>query len=130
MKCPYCNGKVELKSCLHVYKKYYSEYVIVCENYPSCDSYVGTHKNGKPLGRLANKELRQLKIEAHLYFDSLWKHKKNKGLTAARFKAYKWLSGELGLDVKETHIGYFDIETTKKVIKICKPYYNKITGRN
>lgn len=126
MKCPYCGGSVSLKSSWEIYRSDYG-YVYVCDRYPDCNSYVGTHKKTlKPLGRLANKELRLLKIEAHEYFDAIWKYRKDQGLFRARLKAYKWLSQELNLNIKNTHIGYFDIETTRKVIAICKPFYEKI----
>lgn len=125
-QCPYCGGKVFLKDSDIIYGKSYG-YVYICENFPECDSYVGTHKKTlKPLGRLANRELRQLKVTAHKYFDIMWKIKKQRGDKQARKKAYKWLSKQLGLHFDDTHIGYFDIETTKKVIEICRPYYDKL----
>ena len=126
LKCPYCGGKALLKSSLEIYRDDYG-YVYVCENYPNCNSYVGTHKKTlKPLGRLANEELRKLKITAHLYFDTLWKHREKKGFSNSRTIAYKWLSEQLKININDTHIGYFDKETTEKVIKLCKPYYTKI----
>jgi hypothetical protein len=129
MLCPYCGSKVLFKPGTYVYKKYYTENVYVCSNYPDCNSYVGTHKRtGKPLGRLSNKKLRLLKVQAHLYFDTIWKYKKKKGDKKARYKGYKWLSKKLNLNFNDTHIGYFDEEYTKKVIELCKPYYLKLKG--
>lgn len=126
LKCPYCGGKALLKSSLEIYRDDYG-YVYVCENYPNCNAYVGTHKKTlKPLGRLANEELRKLKITAHLYFDSLWKHREKQGDSNPRTIAYKWLSEKLNMSINDTHIGYFDKETTEKVIELCKPYYIKV----
>lgn len=126
MECPYCKSTVVLKSSLEIYRNDYG-YVYVCSKYPDCNSYVGTHKHSlKPLGRLANKELRALKIEAHKYFDTIWRYRRNQGFRKARSNGYKWLSEQLGLTIEDTHIGLFDIETTKKVIELCKPYYDKI----
>jgi len=126
LKCPYCGGKALLRSSLEIYRDDYG-YVYVCENYPNCNSYVGTHKKTlKPLGRLANEELRKLKITAHLYFDTLWKHREKQGFSNSRTMAYKWLSEQLKININDTHIGYFDKETTEKVIRLCKSYYTKI----
>jgi len=80
-----------------------------------CDAYVGVHKGtDKPLGRLADKELRYWKMAAHEAFDPIWQSKAMK-----RNEAYKWLAGCMGLKPKETHIGMFDVQQCKKVIKIC-----------
>jgi hypothetical protein len=43
----------------------------------------------------------------------------------ARHKAYKWLSEQMGTDIKLTHIGMFDVEQCKQVIEICKSYYHE-----
>lgn len=87
-----------------------------------CDAYVGCHK-GTPdaLGRLANKELRVLKMEAHKYFDLIWK---NKNLT--RSDAYKWLSEKLNIEPKYTHIGMFSEKTLNDVIYFSKQILNDI----
>jgi hypothetical protein len=40
-----------------------------------CNAYVGTHENSpdnKPLGTLADPELRQLRMQCHKLFDSCW----------------------------------------------------------
>lgn len=127
-KCPYCNGEISLTTNDIVYGKMYGNgYVYICDNYPDCDAYVGTHKDGKPLGRLANKELRRRKQVAHVIFDCLWKWKKvTDNDKKARSKAYKWLSNEMGKKLEDTHIGYFDEIETEKVIKICSPYINRL----
>ena len=59
----------------------------------------------------ADYETRQARIAAHDSFDKLWKSGMFK-----RSEAYKQLSQHLGLSKKETHIGYFDIETCSEVI--------------
>ncbi len=116
-------NKSEYTNSSVIYGKDYGM-VYLCK---SCKAYVGTHKNNpkKSLGRLANYELRMLKKEAHKYFDYLWQ----KGLSRGRRKyevrnsAYTWLSHSLDIPKKYCHIGMFDIETCKKVIQLCKPYY-------
>lgn len=126
-RCPYCGGKVLFsKTSDIVYGRNYGS-IYYCEHYPKCDSYVGTH-NGtkKSLGRLANASLREKKRMAHYYFDFLWREKKKRGFKYARTMGYKWLSKELNIPVKETHIGMFDEETCQRVIDLCKPYVQNI----
>lgn len=129
--CPYCNSIATLENSIKVYKKDYG-LMYICGNYPDCDAYVGVHKNTtKPLGRLSNKELRKWKNKAHAVFDPLWqrkleKRRKERGekykKVWARGSGYKWLALQLGIEMKDCHIGMFDIELCKKTVEICTPY--------
>lgn len=125
MECPYCKAEVKLESTVKIYGKDYG-LAFICSNYPKCDAYVGVHKkNNKPLGRLANKELRTWKSNVHRLFDPLWERKMKKdSLTKghARGKAYKWLAGQLNIDIKDCHVGMFDVETCKRAVEILKQY--------
>lgn len=67
-----------------------------------CDAHVGTHSDGKALGKLANKELRAARVTAHASFDRLWKYNH-----MTRSDAYKWLSEIMGLPPEQTHIALF-----------------------
>lgn len=110
--CPYCKSETQIKTETEVYgKEYKGRQIICCKNYPDCDSYVGTHDDCKPLGRLANKNLRVLKKKAHDSFDMIWKNNLVK-----RNEAYKLLSDYLCLPKEYTHIGMFSEITCKKVI--------------
>lgn len=110
--CPYCGQQAEFVDSKVVYGRSYGK-IYLCKE---CDAYVGVHKGtDKPLGRLADKELRYWKMAAHDAFDPIWQTKKMR-----RNQAYKWLAGRMGLSPQETHIGMFDVEQCKKVIKICK----------
>lgn len=83
-----------------------------------CDAYVGTHKNSKdhkPLGRLADRELRMWKQNAHALFDPIWK-----SAEMGRRAAYTWLSDQMQLPYYKTHIGMFDVDQCKQVVDICK----------
>lgn len=124
-KCPYCGADVTMMDTRKIYNKCFG-YVYACSNYPKCDSYVGVHKNSfKPLGRLANKELRALKKECHKYFDWLWKTS-NK---CDRSQAYKWLSEQLDMPQNQCHIGYFDEKTCQKVLSICMKAVRQVKNR-
>ena len=106
--CPYCGGKVVLRSSLEIYKRDYG-YVWVCENYPNCDSYVGCHSGGtKALGTVADAELRELRIKVHNRLDPFWKFKR-----ISRKKLYKKLEKIFG---REIHMGSADKETCNKIL--------------
>lgn len=83
--------------------------------YP-CAAYVGCHPGTKkPLGRLANAELRKAKQAAHVAFDPLWRDRKQK-----RKAAYTWLAKQLGIHVNDCHIGMFDVEMCRRVVEACR----------
>lgn len=129
-KCPYCGEEVLYsKDSDFIYGRNYGG-VFYCKSYPKCDAYVGTHNSKKPkaLGRLANEDLRLAKKRAHKYFDRLWKAKMKLGYKkqVARSLGYKWLSQQLGIEPKYTHIGMFDIETCQRVVFLCKPYSERL----
>ena len=68
--CPYCGAKASLRPASAVYgtaTKVPDSYLYVCDRYPRCDSYVGAHKRTKePMGTLANGDLRNKRIQAHI----------------------------------------------------------------
>lgn len=123
--CPYCNGKTEFVDSSVIYGKSYGM-IYLCK---PCNAYCGVHQGtDKSLGRLANKELREAKKEAHFYFDQIartglinkiWKEFIPE--ISNRNKAYLWLSNQIGIEKENCHIGMFDVEQCKKVIEICKP---------
>ena len=111
--CPYCGGAAKLADSKLVYGQSYG-FIYLCSNWPNCDSYVGVNRvTGKPLGTLANAELRGYRKQAHAVFDITWKSGK-----MTRTKAYEKLAHTLGLPPDKTHIGMFNIETCKKVIAV------------
>jgi hypothetical protein len=125
--CPYCLGRAVLADSAEVYRGTSYGFIWICR---PCQAYVGTHKLSAvhfPLGRLANAELRAIKIKAHAAFDPRWRYRKTHG---SRKDAYKWLAEQLGIPVKECHIGWFDVADCKRVIEVCTanppcppPYY-------
>lgn len=109
--CRYCGGKIVLTSSSKIYGTDYGK-IYLCTN---CNAFVGVHKKSeKPLGTLANSILRTKRKEAHQVFDKFWKDKQ-----MSRREGYKWLSQQMGLPFKSTHIGYFEIEECNKVIELC-----------
>lgn len=82
-----------------------------------CDAYVGCHKPNigygdgtRPLGRLANAELRAEKSKTHAQLDPIWKLR-----LMGRREVYLWLAKELDIPVALAHIGMFDVPTCQRV---------------
>jgi hypothetical protein len=124
--CPYCGGKTEYIDSSYVYGRSYGM-IYICK---SCDAYVGVRKGtDKALGRLANKELREAKKQAHYYFDQIAKTSLINKIwrkwipnISNRSKAYKWLAMQLNIDEEFCHIGMMDVEQCDKVVEACKPF--------
>lgn len=117
MRCPYCGAPVVYRSAEGIYKTNHLDTMLyVCSKYPKCDAYVRVHEGTKiPMGSLANKELRNLRRTAHLYFDQLY-------LTGLMTKdaAYQWLSDLLCTPPSEAHIGHLGEYYCKEVIAASK----------
>lgn len=112
--CPYCGEKAKLMDSAAVYRG--RSYGMIWACLP-CDAYVGCHKNSPtnaPLGRLADKELRLAKQEAHAVFDPLWKVGR-----LNRKEAYGWLAQQLNINRALCHIGMFDVDRCREVARIC-----------
>lgn len=112
--CSYCSSEVIYTSNAVIYgKEYGNGRVYKCTG---CDAYVGVHTGTDiPLGRLANKELRQLKKQCHALFDPTWKAKKIK-----RRQAYSILAMRIGIPVNECHFGWFDKDLLIKAIEVLQ----------
>lgn len=121
MRCPYCDNLVHLRKGSEMFgpnariKK-----VFVCSNYPACDAYVSADSKGKPMGTLANKKLRELRVRAHKSFDRLWRS----GYMTREY-AYKWLAVRLRINENQCHIGQFGEGRCEQTIKLCNEIWKK-----
>lgn len=128
--CHYCGKESERVTGAQIYphrpdlhgKRFYR-----CPG--DCGAYVGCHEGTiRPLGRLANAELREWKKRAHAAFDPIWisrferrreeDPKYKKGM--ARGGRYKKLAELLGIPRDDCHIGMFDVDLCKRTIEICQ----------
>ena len=125
VECGYCGKAASVASGKILYganHKLASKYFYYCK---PCQAWVGMHeKTKKPFGTLAKATLRKNRAQAHQCFDPIWmklatEYKLNKKV--ARQRGYMWLSNELNINFNECHIAMFDIETCKKVIRLCVP---------
>ncbi len=114
MRCPYCGGKVTLRSSDGIYKDNSKGTMLyVCSHYPECDAYVRTHIGTNiPVGSMANGKLRALRIKAHNNFDRLYKT----GMMSKQ-EAYRWLADLIGAPMSEAHIGHLGEYYCNEVIK-------------
>jgi len=98
---------------------------------PTCDATVGCHPDGSPLGSLATKALKRLRMTAHERFDTLWKPWEAQKLAypeenrvigklriAPRSRAYAWLAEQLGIQTDACHIAMMDEATVVRAIAI------------
>lgn len=112
--CPYCGGEVVKTTNAEIYGREYGKYP-TCYLCRGCRASVGTHPSGEPLGVLADRELKVLKVKAHNLLDRYWKEK-----GWGRHTAYKKLSKKMNMPASDCHIGYFDKETTLEAIAILE----------
>lgn len=118
IQCPYCGHDAELTTGYKVYPHRLDLADLKVWACFPCDAWVGTHKNSrehKPLGRLANAELRRAKMQAHAAFDPWWKSGR-----MTRHEAYRLLAEKMGLEPKDAHIGMFDVEQCKTVAMLFR----------
>lgn len=124
-RCNYCGKPPQLLRAQNDGYPYAQDYGPVWCCIP-CRAWVGCHPNTViPLGRVANKELRQAKMAAHAVFDPMWKQHQRVAYCSkqeARKVAYDWLAEQMGLPVKKTHIGMFDVEDCQRVVQLCLPW--------
>lgn len=119
MTCPYCNGDAQLVNGNAIYPHRPDLHHLRFWQCAPCEAYVGCHRGTeRPLGRLANVELRTAKMAAHAAFDELWKRTTAAG-TFDRNGAYKWVAQQLGIARADCHIGGFDVEQCQRVVEIC-----------
>lgn len=122
--CPYCNAKAALVDGRELYPHRPDLRDKLGYQCAPCDAWVGCHPGtDRPLGRLANAELRKAKMAAHAAFDPLWKAKQRRDGCSkgrARGKGYAWLADQLGIPPSECHIGMMDVATCRRVVAICE----------
>lgn len=113
--CPYCRRPARLVDATEIYVRSYrvGGKAWLCR---PCGAWVGTHRNSpshKPLGRLANAELRAWKQRAHEAFDPLYRF----GFMS-RSEAYGWLAREMKLPAEKAHIGMFGVEQCRRLVEL------------
>lgn len=121
--CPYCNQASARVTGADAYPHRPDLKAKTFYQCAPCRAWVGCHPGtDKPLGRLADAELRAAKQAAHYAFDPLWARVMRRDSISkgeARGRAYAWLAKELGIAPEDCHIGMFDPEQCRRVVRIC-----------
>ncbi len=116
--CPYCSAPAVCRPASTVYGADMIDrksYLYICSNWPSCDAYVSAHKaDRRPMGTLANGNLRHKRILAHHALEKLQKERH-----MDKWASYVWLQTKLGLDAHHAHIGMFSEQLCDQVISLC-----------
>ncbi len=74
------------------------------------------------------KNLQHYRHTVHLYLDAIWLASSHK--RRARSTMYKLLSNRMDLDASITHISMFNRAQCKEAIKILRPMYIQLYGRD
>lgn len=115
VKCPYCKSPAELIGSAKVYHGRDYGKIYCCTRWPACDAYVGVHRGTRrPLGTMANAELRRARSRAHAAFDPVWRGRRADG--------YKWLAATLGLCLDACHISMMGPALCERVVEVCTIY--------
>lgn len=108
--CTYCGNEAEWISneAIYGYRAGESWMIWLCRD---CDAWVGCHRNTtRPLGTIANKELRGLRVAAHNHIDRLWRSGRYKRTTV--YLALELVFGRV------IHIGQADEETCRRILQL------------
>ena len=115
--CPYCGKTAKCVDSSVIYHGRSYGPAWVCEDYPRCDAYCGCHPNTtRPLGTLANAELRKARNRTHDHVDAFWK-----AGTWGRSDTYRWLAKAMGIEIGECHIAMFDLARCDLAVAVCVP---------
>ena len=119
MRCPYCGGRMILREHEYVPHAKSSRPLMVCENYPSCDSYCTVVKKETKVRLIstpANRQLRLLRREAHYYMDILIEN----NIFRTREDIYWYLTDkDAGGSANQVHVGFMQEYGCQKTIKSC-----------
>ena len=125
--CPYCGKAAHyIASSAAIYRGVEYGPLYICR---PCQAWVGVHRDTLiPLGRLADRELRLAKMEAHHIFDAIWRNRyavkrardPQYSLGMARGGRYKALAQAMGIPRSQCHIGMFDAVQCRVAIEICR----------
>ena len=123
-KCPHCGNEVEIIENSAIYGRSYGDWPW-SYHCSYCDAYVGMHPfTNLPLGTLATRELRELRKQVKKVFNPIWENIwEEKHMS--RSLAYSWLADKLGIPKSKCHVGWFDVETCKRAIEVCKTFKAK-----
>lgn len=108
--CPYCGNSADWVENKAVYGRNFGRSYMIWLCKP-CNAYVGCHNNTrKPLGTIANAQLRKERQATHKVIDPIWLCKKDR--RKARTELYKMISDHFGYEV---HVGSSDERECRQI---------------
>ena len=107
IKCPYCHANASLRPASVVYglnRRSQGKFLYLCDRWPACDAYVRAHdRTHRPMGTLANGDLRHKRILAHRALEQLRQSRfvscnragtwKNGRSTSGSRQSWGWMNG-------------------------------------
>lgn len=109
LTCADCGAPMELRTTRKFvdrsgrYRRFWG-----CTRWPSCKGIHGAHPDGTPLGRPGTAAEKAARVEAHRWFDSLWKDGQR-----TRAEAYAWLKALPGV---ADHIAEMDVAQCERLV--------------
>lgn len=77
---------------------------------------------------MAYKNVKHYRHTVHRYLDAIWDIGNSKH--TARSNMYKWLAIQMNLPEEDTHVKYFTRQQCRDAIKILRPRYIQIFGKD
>lgn len=77
---------------------------------------------------MSYKNVQHYRHTVHRYLDAIWKLGWNK--RKARSTMYKMLSEKMNIPFEETHVKYFTRAQCREAIKILRPMYIQLYGKD
>lgn len=108
----YCGSSTTRQSNALIYGiEYGNGRAFICDRFPQCQGFVGTHPNGQPLGTVPDPETRELRKLVHAAIDPIWQTGK-----LHRGQVYNRISRALG--IKSYHTGETTADECRKVLEL------------
>ena len=116
--CPNCGSGCHIGSAGEVYSKIIPGKIrelLICNNYPKCDSYVAVNRKRGSYGLPANRKVRRLRRMAHIIQDRLIASGQY-----TRDELYEIMRKEYRLPSTKAHIRYFDEFMCRRLVEVYR----------
>ena len=118
--CPYCNREAERISNEFLYGKVYGNGMAWdCRH---CDAFTGCSDDGRPIGALANKELRMARKKARAHVESFVTGQVDE--KSVRNMVYASLTRYLGISRQVCAIGRFNLDMCQRTMDFDPDRFN------